>query len=216
MATLNVKDILEQLNWRYATKEFDASRKIPAETIEALEEALVLTPSSFGLQPWKFFVVETQSVKDQFPAVSWNQQQPKDCSHLVVLASRVGYKRDDVGAFISRMAEVRKVSEESLSGYESFAGGFVDQANEQGWIDVWAQKQVYIALGQLMFAAAALGIDACPMEGIDPKAYDKILGIEGSGYSTVVACPLGYRSAQDKYATTQKVRFAKSDLIQRV
>ncbi|MBD5782592.1 NAD(P)H-dependent oxidoreductase [Pelagicoccus sp. NFK12] len=216
MATLNVKDILEQLNWRYATKEFDASRKIPAETIEALEEALVLTPSSFGLQPWKFFVVETQSVKDQFPAVSWNQQQPKDCSHLVVLASRVGYERDDVGAFISRMAEVRKVSEESLSGYESFAGGFVDQANEQGWIDVWAQKQVYIALGQLMFAAAALGIDACPMEGIDPKAYDKILGIEGSGYSTVVACPLGYRSAQDKYATTQKVRFAKSDLIQRV
>lgn len=216
MATLNATEILEQLNWRYATKEFDPSKKIPAETIEALEEALVLTPSSFGLQPWKFFVVETQSVKDRFPAVSWNQQQPKDCSHLVVLASQVGYKRENVGQFVARMAEVRGVSEESLAGYEGFAGGFVDQASDQGWIDAWAQKQVYIALGQLMFAAAALGVDACPMEGIDAKAYDKILGIEGSGYSTVVACPLGYRSESDKYATTAKVRFKKSELLKRV
>ncbi len=216
MPTLNADDIIEQLNWRYATKEFDASKKIPAETIEALEEALVLTPSSFGLQPWKFFIVEDQSVKEQLPAVSWNQQQPKDCSHMVVLASKSDYKRENVGEFIARMAEVRGVSEESLAGYEGFAGGFVDQADEQGWIGVWTQKQVYIALGQLMFAAALLGVDACPMEGIDPKAYDKILGLEGSGYSTVVACPLGYRSENDKYATSAKVRFEKSVLIQRV
>ncbi|MDQ8183007.1 NAD(P)H-dependent oxidoreductase [Pelagicoccus sp. SDUM812005] len=216
MATLNANDIIEQLNWRYATKEFDSSKTIPAETIAALEEALVLTPSSFGLQPWKFYIVEDAAVKEQLPAVSWNQQQPKDCSHLVVLAARKGYKREDVGAFVARMAEVRGVSEESLAGYEGFAGGFVDQANEQGWIDAWAQKQVYIALGQLMFAAAALGVDACPMEGIDPAAYDRILGLEDSGYSTVVACPLGYRAAGDKYATTAKVRFEKSDLIQRI
>lgn len=215
MATLNANDLIEQLNWRYATKEFDPSKKIPAATLEVLEQALVLTPSSFGLQPWKFIIVEDQSVKDQLPAVSWNQQQPKDCSHMVVLAARTGYKRENVGEFIDRMAEMRGVTVESLSGYEKFAGGFVDQASEQGWIDTWAQKQVYIALGQLMLSAAALGVDACPMEGIDPKAYDRILGLEESGYSTVVACPLGYRSETDKYATTDKVRFAASDVIER-
>lgn len=216
MATLNAEDIIEQLNWRYATKEFDSSKKIPTETIAALQEALVLTPSSFGLQPWKFFIVEDQSVKDQFPAVSWNQLQPKDCSHLVVLAAKTDYKRENVGEFVARMAVVRGVSEESLAGYEQFAGGFVDTASEQGWIDTWAQKQVYIALGQLMFAAAALGVDACPMEGIDLAAYDKILGLEGSGYSTVVACPLGYRSGTDKYASAPKVRFKKSELIKNI
>ncbi|MDQ8187263.1 NAD(P)H-dependent oxidoreductase [Pelagicoccus sp. SDUM812002] len=215
MAILNPNDLIEQLNWRYATKEFDASKKIPAETMETLEQALILTPSSFGLQPWKFIVVEDQSVKDQFPAASWNQQQPKDCSHMLVLAARTGYKREDVGDFIDRMAEVRGVTAESLAGYEKFAGGFVDMASDQGWIDAWAQKQVYIALGQLMFAAAALGVDACPMEGIDGAAYDKILGLEGSGYSTVVACPLGYRSEGDKYAMTEKVRFEASDIIDR-
>ncbi len=215
MATLNANDIIEQLNWRYATKEFDSGKKIPAETMQALEQALVLTPSSFGLQPWKFIIVQDQAIKDQFPAVSWNQQQTKDCSHMVVLASKTGYKREDVGTFIERMAEVRGVAPESLSGYEEFAGGFVDMASEQGWIDTWTQKQVYIALGQLMFAAAALGVDACPMEGIDPKAYDQILGLEGSGYATVVACPLGYRTETDKYATAPKVRFEDSVLIDR-
>ncbi len=215
MPKLNAKDIIDQLNWRYATKEFDSEKKIPAETMDVLEDSLVLTPSSFGLQPWKFIIIEDQSIKDQLPAVSWNQQQPKDCSHMVVLASKTGYTRKDVGDFIARMAEVRGATPESLAGYEEFAGGFVDQANEQGWIDTWAQKQVYIALGQLMFAAAALGVDACPMEGIDPAAYDSILGLDAEGYSTVVGCPLGYRSAGDKYATTAKVRFEASDVIEK-
>lgn len=215
MATINSKDLIEQLNWRYATKEFDANRKIPADTMKALEEALVLTPSSFGLQPWKFIIVEDQSIKDQFPAISWNQQQTKDCSHIVVLASKTGYKRQDVGSFIDRMAEVRGVSAESLAGYEQFAGGFVDKASEEGWIDSWSQKQVYIALGQLMFAAAALGVDACPMEGIQPAEFDKILGLDAEGYSTVVVCPLGYRSEGDKYATAAKVRFPASEIIDR-
>ncbi|EDY80984.1 nitroreductase family protein [Verrucomicrobiia bacterium DG1235] len=215
MPKIDANDILEQLSWRYATKQFDPSRKIPEETVKSLEKALVLTPSSFGLQPWKFVIVEDQAIKDQFPAVSWDQQQTKDCSHMVVLTVKTGYTRENVGEFIDRMAEVRGVSAESLSGYEEFAGGFVDQANEQGFIDAWATKQVYIALGQLLYTAALLGVDACPMEGIDPAAYDKILGLEGTGYSTVVACPLGYRAEGDKYATTAKVRFSVDDVIDR-
>lgn len=216
MATIPAKDIIEQLNWRYATKEFDPNRKIPADTMQVLEEALVLTPSSFGLQPWKFIIVEDQGLKSQLPAASWNQQQPKDCSHMVVLAVKTGYTREKVGEFVALMAESRGVTAESLAGYEQFAGGFVDLANEQGWIDTWAQKQVYIALGQLMFAAAALGVDACPMEGIAPADYDRILGLEGSGYATVLGCPLGYRAEGDKYAATAKVRFPRSELIERL
>lgn len=215
MATISEKDILEQLNWRYATKGFDPSRKIPEETMRTIEESLVLTPSSFGLQPWKFIVVEDQSIKDQLPAVSWDQAQAKDCSHMVVLTVKTGYTRKDVGDFIARMGEIRGVSADSLAGYEQFAGGFAEKASAEGWVDDWSKKQVYIALGQLMFTVALLGVDACPMEGIDPAAYDRILGLEGTGYATVVVCPLGYRSEDDKYAKAAKVRFPIEEMIDR-
>lgn len=208
--------VLDALKWRYAVKEFNPSKKIPEATIAALKESLVLTPSSFGLQPWKFVFVTDPSIKDQMPAISWNQQQPKDCSHMVLLAVKRGFTRQDVGTFIDRMAEIRGVPAESLSGYEAFAGGFIDQATEQGWTDDWATKQVYIALGQLMLTAALLGVDACPMEGILNDAYDTLLGLDADGYHTVVACPLGYRAETDKYATLAKVRNPASDVIQDV
>ncbi len=215
MPSISADHLLEQLNWRYATKIFDPSRKIPSETITALEDALVLAPSSFGLQPWKFIVVGDQAIKDQMPAISWNQTQPKDCSHMVVLAMQQGFNRGDVGRFIDRMAEARDVSAESLAGYEEFAGGFVDGANKEGWIDAWSKNQVYIAIGQLMAAAAMLGVDACPMEGIQPASYDKLLGLEGTGYTSVLGCALGYRSEDDKYASLAKVRYEKSEVLER-
>lgn len=134
---------------------------------------------------------------------------------MLVLTVKTGYTRKDVGDFIDRMAEVRGVTAESLAGYEQFAGGFAEKASAEGWIDDWAKKQVYIALGQVMLTAAMLGVDACPMEGIDPAAYDRILGLEGTGYSTVVVCPLGYRGEGDKYATAAKVRFPIEEMIDR-
>lgn len=213
MKTVPSDVVLDALKWRYAVKEFDSSKKIPEETLAALKEALVLTPSSFGLQPWKFYFIANQELKDQMPAISWNQTQPKDCSHMVILAVKNGYTRADVGTFIDRMAEVREVTAESLSGYEQFAGGFIDQAVEQGWVDDWAKKQIYIAIGQLMMSAALFGVDACPMEGISGPDYDKLLSIDKDGYSAVVACPLGYRAESDKYATLAKVRYEASDVI---
>ncbi|MBC2606439.1 NAD(P)H-dependent oxidoreductase [Pelagicoccus albus] len=215
MATIEAKDLLEQLNWRYATKVFDPAGKIPAETMKAIEESLVLTPSSFGLQPWKFLVVEDPELKSQLTPASWNQEQVRDCSHLVVFTAKVGYSREDVGDFIRRTAEVRGSTVESLAGYEQIAGGFIDRASESKIVDGWARNQVYIALGQLMMVAALLGVDACPMEGIQPDAYDKILGLEGTGYATVVACPLGYRGEGDKYGTLPKVRFPIEEMIER-
>ncbi len=214
MTSLSNEQLIESLNWRYATKVFDASKKIPEDQINTLIESLVLTPSSFGLQPWKFFVIADQATKDKLPEVSWGQTQPKDCSHMVVLAIEKGFAGPGVDRFIDRMADVRGVTTESLSGYRDFAGGFVDKANNEGWVDTWATHQVYIAIGQLMTSAALLGIDACPMEGISPDDYDNILGLEEKGYHSVLGCALGYRDESDKYASLPKVRYEQGDVVE--
>ncbi len=215
MATISKSDLLEQFKWRYAVKEFDSNRKIPAETIDALEEALVLTPSSFGLQPWKFVIVEDLELKEKMPAISWNQPQPKDCSHMVLLAIKRNFTEADVSRFIDCLAAARGVSVESLEGYAQFAGGFVAQGISEGWIEAWSTHQVYIAIGQLMASAALLGVDACPMEGIQGDEYDALLGFDGIEYHVVLGCAMGYRSESDKYATLPKARYSKSEVIER-
>ena len=209
------EELLSALRWRYAVKRFDPARRIPAGTWAALEEALVLTPSSYGLQPWRFVAVTDPVLKASLVPLSWNQPQPADCSHYVVLARRAGITEADVDRFVARMAEVRGVPAESLGRFRGTMVGGLLQNAKPGAVDAWATNQVYIALGSLMTCAAALGIDACPMEGIQPAKYDEVLGLEAKGYSTVVACALGYRSASDKYASQPKVRFPLEDVLER-
>lgn len=211
--TLNPDQLLASLRWRYATKQFDASRKIPADTWAALEESLVLTPSSFGLQPWKFMVIEDPAFRFQLLAESWKQPQVTDASHYVVLTARTDLTAEDVDSWIACMAEVQGVAVDSLAGYKGVVEGFA-QAMSQEDRHQWNSRQVYIALGQLMLAAAVLGIDACPMEGISKEGYDHVLGLAGSGYSTAVACALGYRADSDRYAKAPKARFARSQVIE--
>ena len=127
MSTISSTDLLEQLKWRYAVKEFDSRKEIPEELVSALEDSLVLTPSSFGLQPWKFYIIEDQAIKDQLPEISWNQPQPRDCSHMVALAIKRNFAEEDVIHFIDCLAVSRNVSVKSLEGYKQFAGGFVAQ-----------------------------------------------------------------------------------------
>ena len=174
---------------------------------------MVLTPSSFGLQPWKFLVIESQQVKDQLPAISWGQSQPKDCSHVVVFASLRTLTVEHVDHFLRDVARTRSTTIASLEGYRKVILGFMDATS--GTHDVWSTHQTYIALGQLMATAAALGIDACPMEGIVPTKYDELLGLAGGLYATRVACALGYRHADDGYAHNAKVRFEADDVIVR-
>jgi len=216
MATISTGDLLQQLKWRYAVKEFDPTERISDEVIEALEESLVLTPSSFGLQPWKFIIVGSQSLKDQMPGISWNQPQPKDCSHMVLLATKRDFSESDVNRFIDCLAEARQVSVESLEGYRKFAGGFVAQGVSEGWIEHWSTHQVYIAIGQLMASAALLGVDACPREGIQADAYDELLGLDSNEYHVVLGCALGYRSEGDKYASMPKARYTKASVVERL
>lgn len=214
MPPVSGETIHTQLKWRYATKKFDPARTISAEDWRVLEQVLVLTPSSFGMQPWKFFVVTDPKLKEQLPAVSWGQTQPKDCSHMVVLAARHPTDQTDIDRLIQRTAEVRGVAPESLAGFQKMLGGCLSNGSI-GTIE-WSANQVYIALGQLMAVAAMMGIDTCPMEGIAPEKYDEILGIRAFGYTTCVGCALGYRADDDKYAQLAKVRYKTEEVITRL
>jgi nitroreductase len=213
MPALTGHELVTHLKWRYATKEFDSARRIPDETWSAIEESLVLTPSSFGLQPWRFIVVTDQATKDQLAAASWGQRQPSQCSHHVVFAVNRNLTEQDVELHIQRVAEVRSVPVESLAGYRKvMLGALVHGMSEAARLE-WASRQAYIALGNFMTCSALLGIDTCPMEGIQPKKYDEILGLTSTPFTCCVACATGYRAASDRYATMAKVRFHPDQLI---
>ncbi|MFM8357537.1 MAG: NAD(P)H-dependent oxidoreductase [Verrucomicrobiota bacterium] len=216
MTPIPCTTLLNQLQWRYATKKFDPSRPIPPEVWWALEETLVLAPSSFGLQPWKFLVITNPEVKQALVPCSWNQTQPADCSHHVVFCVRQGLDAAHVDRFLDRQVEIRGGSRAALEGYRNMMLGSLKQAAEKGFLDTWQTHQVYIALGQFMASAALLGVDTCPMEGIVPPEYDRVLGLAGTGYATVVACAAGYRAADDKYASAKKVRFSRPEVLQHI
>jgi nitroreductase len=215
MKTDNTSSILAALRWRYSTKQFDPARSIPPEDWEMIEQSLVLTPSSFGLQPWKFIVVEDDGIRAALQQESWNQPQVTEASKFLVLAARTDLTEDDIDSWIDCMCAVQGRDAESLAPLRGMMVGFA-AAKTPEERHQWNARQVYIALGQLMTTAAMLGIDACPMEGISAAAYDRLLGLEESGYATAVACALGYRAESDKYAATPKARFSRDRLIGRV
>ena len=216
MNLVSTQQLLDALNWRYATKRFDPTKKIPADTWAALEQALILTPTSYGLQPYRFIVMTDPTKRAELLAHSWNQRQVIDCSHYVVLTARTKMTEADVDRLIQRTADVRNVPVESLSAYRGMMLGDVVHGSRGKTAHEWATRQAYIALGNLMTGAAILGVDACPMEGLVPSEYDRVLDLNGSGYATVVACALGYRAADDKYATAPKVRFEASELVRKI
>jgi nitroreductase len=216
MNAINSKQLLERLNWRYATKQFDPNRKIPGPDWATLEEALRLTPSSGGLQPWKFVVVTDPAMRAKLLPASYGQPQITAASHLVVFASKKNFGEADVDSFINHTAAARGVSAESLAPFRNMLVGGIVQSQDENGRDAWARNQVYIALGNLLTSAALIGIDACPMEGFDRAQYDQILGLNSDGYATAVIATLGYRAPSDKYAGAAKVRFPKDRLFTRI
>jgi nitroreductase len=214
MKPISTPDLLDALNWRYATKKFDPAKTIAPEAWSALEDALVLTPSSYGLQPWKFLVVTSPELKEKLKPLSWNQAQVTDCSHYVVFTIKKNLTAADVDRFVARTAEVRGMPIESIAGYRNMMVSDVVNGARSFNVNEWATRQAYIALGNFMTSAALLGIDTCPMEGIEPVNYDKVLNLPEQGYATVVACAAGYRAEDDKYAELAKVRFVKSEMVE--
>lgn len=216
MPTMTGDDLVRQLQWRYATKKFDPSQRIAEPVWNALERSLVLAPSSFGMQPWKFVVVTDATTKAKLPAISWGQEQVRDASHVVVMAGRKNPSVVDVDRLIDRAAGVRGANRESLGGYRSKIAGFIEKPPPGLDLNAWASRQVYLALGMFLAAAAVLGVDACPMEGIDPQAYDGLLELDVTGYTTLCVAAAGYRAADDKYAAQPKVRFEHDEVIRRI
>lgn len=205
--------VVQQLNWRYATKQFDPDLTISDEVWAALEQSLVLAPSSFGLQPWKFFVVRNPALRQQLREHAWGQAQVTDASHLVVLAIKKDIGAPEVDQFVERMATVQQVPAETLGGYGSMVKGFLAAPPYPLSMDGWATRQVYIALGFLMYSAAMLEVDTCPMEGFNPAKFDELLHLSEQGYSAVVLCALGHRAADDKYAALPKVRYSPETVV---
>jgi nitroreductase len=213
MKTIDSNQLLERLNWRYATKQFDPNRKINASDWAALEEALRLTPSSGGLQPRKFIVVTDPAVRAKLRAASYGQPQITDASHLVVFAAKNNFSEADVDAHLQNVARIQGVPVESLAPLRGMLVGGIVRAMDETARNAWARNQAYIALGNLLTSAALLDIDACPMEGFDRAQYDEILGLNAKGYSSAVIATLGYRLPTDKSAGAPKVRFAREQIF---
>lgn len=211
-ASLNAT-IETALSWRYATKRFDPTRKISAADWNTLERSLLLAPSSFGLQPWHFVVITNPELRKNLQPHSWNQPQIVEASHLVVLAAKRSMDVSFVDAFIEQTATTRAIPVAELSGYRQMIVAFIEELAKRGELESWATRQAYLALGMLLSSAALLGIDACPLEGIDSSKYDEILELPSRGFSTQVACALGYRSASDSFARLEKIRYPKEQVF---
>ncbi len=210
----NKENIIEQLNWRYAVKKFDSSKKVSDEDWKVLEDSLVLAPSSYGLQPYKFIVITDQALKEKLTPAAYGQTQIADCSHLVVITYKKVLTDADVAHYVDRIVEVRNAPRESFKDYEDTMKASAKKALDEGYIETWNSRQAYIALGFLMETAALLEVDACPMEGFSVEQFNEILGLED--YSAVVLCPVGYRDRENDWlANLPKVRFPKEELIDR-
>jgi len=208
-------DLLDKLNWRYATKIFDTTKKVPAEQFEMLLESLRLAPSSFGLQPWKFVVVENPEVRAQLREAAWGQAQVTDASHFIVLCRTEKIGEAEIQHFVDTTAAARGVEASTMDAYKQMMLGTVGGMSEERKA-LWASEQVYLALGMMLTVAAANEIDAAPMEGFDSAKFDEILGLPEKGLRSVVVCAIGYRSADDKYAEAKKVRYPLTDLVIRL
>lgn len=212
---IKTEELNEALKWRYAVKKFD-TKPIPPAIWKTLEDSLVLTPSSYGLQPWKFLIVENKEIREKLVPVSWNQRQIADASHLVVFAVKEKVDEALVQSYVEQIAKVRNIDVSTLDGYKNMMIGDVVKGPRSAWSFEWAARQAYIAAGSLSTASALLGVDTCIMEGFDPGQYDEILGLKGTGWKSVVVMTVGYRADDDGYAKLKKVRFDHDTVVKRI
>lgn len=202
---------IENLNWRYATKEFDSSKKVSREDLENIIEVFRLTPSSYGLQPWKLFVVENEELKKQIQTHSWNQKQVWENSYLLVFAKPLEISKDLADRHIKNTAKINSVSEDVFAWYRAMLYSFLENNTKEN-LDFWAREQVFLALWNVMSYLAEKKIDSCAIWGFSKEAVDEILDLKEKWFESVVMLPIGYRKQDDKYADSPKVRFEKDDI----
>ncbi|MDL5510807.1 NAD(P)H-dependent oxidoreductase [Arenibacter sp. M-2] len=203
---------IKNLNWRYATKKFDASKKVSQKDLDNLLEATSLSASSYGLQPYEILVIEDAALRKKLQPAAWGQSQITEASHLIVLANQSTFGEELVDDYLDNVSETRGIPSNDLQAYSDFMKSKLMPLSESAKA-TWTASQTYIALGNLLSAAADLKIDTCPMEGFDNAQFNEILGLKGKGLNAAVLIAVGYRSEEDKTQHYKKVRKAKENLI---
>ncbi|MEQ8808574.1 MAG: NAD(P)H-dependent oxidoreductase [Imperialibacter sp.] len=206
-------NLIDKLNWRYATKIFDPEKKVSAHDLAFLKEAIRLSVSSYGLQLYKVLIIENDDIREELRKASWNQSQITDASHLFVFCNYTRNYDQHVDSYIRRIIELQGKSDDGLKQYGEFIKKTIaDMPTEER--KSWSEKQTYLALNNLLMACAELKIDACPMEGFDKQAYNRLLGLDDLGLNASVIAPVGYRSDNDETQERQKVRKSMEELFQ--
>ena len=207
-----MNNILDALEWRYAVKKFDDKASLTEQQILEVKKVFNLSASSYGLQPYKMIIVQNPELKEKLVPASFGQQQISQSAAILVFAVRTDFGMDYIDQFFKDMSTKRQIPLENLEGYKNFMkGSFANKSEDE--ISSWATKQVYLTMGHMLASLAALQIDACPMEGLDPQAYDKILDLDAKQLKTIIAMPIGVRAPDDASATALKVRKDLSDII---
>lgn len=206
-----MEKFIENLHKRYATKEFDLSKKVSKEDLENIVEVFRLTPSSFGLQPWKLFVVENKEIKQKIMEKSWNQKQVWENSYLLVFAKKSEINEDLVEKYISKTVEVNWIEKSNLDWYKQMILSFVENTSKEE-LDTWAREQVFLVLGNVMAYLSEKNIDSCAIWGFSKDAVNEILNLKEKGFESVVLLPIGYRSENDKHASRKKSRFEAEEI----
>ena len=208
-------DLARALSWRYATKKFDASKKVPSEKIEAILSATNLTASSYGLQPYQFLLIQDKSVQENLVDASYGQGQVRDASAVLVFVIRTNVNDDYIRQSAKETEEARGLEPGQLDDYaKQMIGSIMGMDDDQR--KLWATKQAYIAMGTALSACAMLGVDACPMEGFVPAKYDEILDLEAKNLKSVLVLPIGYRADDDETSSYAKVRKSLDQMVVRV
>lgn len=210
-----MNQITEDLNWRYATKKFDSTKKVSDEDLETIKESLRLTATSFGLQSMKFLIVEDPEVRQKLTAASWGQTQVTDASHLIVICTYIDVNNDHVDEYMQDVSTARNIPIEATSQFGDYIKGAIANFSAEEKT-LWSAKQTYIALGQTLHTCARLRIDSTPMEGFDPAAYDEILGLSAKNLKATLLLPIGYRHEEDKNQHFAKVRKSSEVIFETV
>ena len=208
-----MSDLIQKLQWRYAAKKMDPARPVPDEKVERILEAVRLTASSSGLQPYELIVVTNPELRAQIKPHAWGQQQITDCSHLLVFAAWDNYTVERINMMFDLVNEERGFVNEGWENYrQQILATYPGRDAETNYQH--AARQAYIGVGTALIAAAEEEVDSTPMEGFDPAKVDEILGLKAHGLRSVVMIPLGYRAAEgDWLVNLKKVRRARSQFI---
>jgi len=204
--------LVDKLNWRYATKKFDSTKKIAADKLQTILDAVQLAPSSYGLQHYRILVVEDAVIRAQLRDAAYGQAQITDASQLIVFAAETNINEEFGKKYMDNVAATRNIPREALAGFEVVVLGAINARTPEQLL-AWAQKQAYIGLGVLVTAAAEQDVDICPMEGFDPAGFDKVLGLTEKGLTATVIATIGYRAEDDATSHAVKVRRPASELF---